>query len=241
MGCFATLSLFAQMRGTPNPNVAVPAIPTAFLAVQLAITLLTIVATVAGMWAVFAKAGEPGWAAIVPIYNLVVLLRIGGLPGWYVLLMFIPCIGGIIGLIVMIMATINLASRFNVGGGFVAGLILLPFIFYPILGFGSYECDGRSDRPKKRKRRKVKRAPVDDEDDLEPAPSKQPADNYDDDGNDEPADEPPPVRRSPAPRPTSVTRFNCPTCAAALRLPPDLPPGKRIRCPKCQKVFSVPE
>jgi|HubBroStandDraft_4_1064222.scaffolds.fasta_scaffold1125504_1 hypothetical protein len=84
---------------------------------------------VAGLWKTFAKAGEPGWAAIVPIYNAIVILKLGGKPWWWVL---IPVVGPIM----LIIAQIELAKRFGKGAGFGIGLVFLPFIFYPMLGFG---------------------------------------------------------------------------------------------------------
>ena len=96
--------------------------------IQLAVIVLIIVS----MWKIFAKAGKPGWAAIVPIYNIVVMLQIARKPGWWVLLMFIP----IVNLVVGIMAMIALGKNFGKGTGFVVGMILLPFIFYPMLAFG---------------------------------------------------------------------------------------------------------
>jgi hypothetical protein len=83
---------------------------------------------IASMWKVFTKAGEPGWAAIVPIYNIIVLLKIAGKPIWwfFILWLFIP----------VIFVVISLASNFGKGVGFAIGLLFLPFIFYPVLAFG---------------------------------------------------------------------------------------------------------
>ena len=81
---------------------------------------------------VFDKAGEPGWAAIVPIYNFIVMLRIAGKPGWWILLMLIPGVN----LIIMIIAMIALAARFGKGTGFGLGLAFLPPIFLPMLAWG---------------------------------------------------------------------------------------------------------
>lgn len=88
---------------------------------------------IAGMWKIFVKAGKPGWAAIVPIYNIIVLLEITGKPIWWFILMLIPFVN----LIVFIIVLVELAKRFGKGVGFAIGLLLLPFIFYPVLGFGS--------------------------------------------------------------------------------------------------------
>jgi uncharacterized membrane protein YoaK (UPF0700 family) len=96
-------------------------------------------AIIAGFWRVFTKAGKPGWAAIVPIYNLIVLLEIAGKPLWWIILFFIP----IANLVVVILIGIAVARQFGKGDGFGIGLALLAFIFYPILGFGDaqYQAD----------------------------------------------------------------------------------------------------
>jgi hypothetical protein len=99
-----------------------------FLFIELALIIFLIVT----MWKIFAKAGEPGWACLVPIFNVCVWLKIAGKPMWWVLLLWIP----IVGLILAILALIEFAKRFGKGGGFVVGLIFLPIIFYPILAFG---------------------------------------------------------------------------------------------------------
>jgi len=104
--------------------------------VQLAIAIFMIVA----MWKVFTKAGRPGWAILIPIYNAYVMLKIAGKPSWWLLLLFVPVVNIVIG----ILATMALATNFGKGGGFVAGLILLPFVFYPILGFGSAEYQAQA-------------------------------------------------------------------------------------------------
>lgn len=85
------------------------------------------------MWKIFEKAGKPGWAAIVPIYNIIVLLEIIGKPWWWLLLMLIPIVNFVIAIIVMV----QLAKVFGQGVGFAIGLILLGFIFIPILALGS--------------------------------------------------------------------------------------------------------
>ncbi len=79
------------------------------------------------------KAGEPGWGIIIPIYNIYILTKIAGRPGWWLLLMLIP----IVSLIIMIIVMMDIAKAFGRGAGTGLGLAFLPFIFYPILGFGS--------------------------------------------------------------------------------------------------------
>jgi hypothetical protein len=102
------------------------------------IYLAVVVFLIAALWKVFTKAGKPGWAAIIPIYNVIVLLEIVGRPWWWFLLMFIPVVNFVIGIIVMI----DLAKSFGKGVGFGIGLLLLGFIFIPILGFGSAQYVG---------------------------------------------------------------------------------------------------
>jgi len=98
---------------------------------------------VASMWKVFSKAGQPGWAAIIPIYNIYVMCKVAGRPGWWLLLMLIPFVN----LIVAIILNVDIAKRFGKGIGFAIGMILLPFIFWPILGFGSAQYQGAPPPP----------------------------------------------------------------------------------------------
>jgi Family of unknown function (DUF5684) len=99
-----------------------------------ALTILMI----AACWKIFTKAGQPGWAAIIPIYNWYIFCKIVGRPGWWVILLFIPFVNFIIGIILCI----DLAKSFGKGVGFGIGLILLGIIFFPILGFGSAQYQG---------------------------------------------------------------------------------------------------
>ena len=119
-------------------NDAVVAGAVAGVGMMLLIELVLGVVVIIGMWKVFTKAGQPGWAVLIPIYNMYVLLKIVGKPWWWLLLLLIPLVNIIIGIIV----AIALAKSFGKGGGFAVGLIFLPFIFYPILGFGSATYQG---------------------------------------------------------------------------------------------------
>jgi len=89
-------------------------------------------------WRIFEKADQPGWAAIVPIYNLVVLLRIVGRPMWWIILLLIPIVNFIAGAIIYI----DLSKSFGKGTGFGIGLLLLGIIFGPILAFGDATYQG---------------------------------------------------------------------------------------------------
>jgi len=96
------------------------------------IGLAIAVIMVASMWKIFVKAGKPGWAAIIPIYNLIVLLEIAGKPLWWFILFLIP----IVNLIVAIMVVASVARKFGKGIGFAIGMLVLAPIFYPMLAFG---------------------------------------------------------------------------------------------------------
>lgn len=89
-------------------------------------------------WRIFTKAGRPGWAAIIPIYNVYVLLQMVGRPAWWLLLTFIPVINFIIGIVLCV----DLAKSFGRGTGFGIGLFILGFIFGPILAFGDAKYQG---------------------------------------------------------------------------------------------------
>ena len=102
-------------------------------AVGSIIWLAILIAILAGVWKAFTKAGKPGWGAIIPIYNGILLLEIAGRPIWWIILFFIP----LVNLIVAIVVSIDVARNFGKGVGFGLGLAFLGFIFYPILGFGS--------------------------------------------------------------------------------------------------------
>lgn len=101
--------------------------------------LAVIVLWIAGAWMTFVKAGEPGWAAIIPIYNTYVLLKIVGRPWWWLILFLIP----IVNIVVLIITYNDLSKSFGKGPGFTVGLLLLGFIFMPMLGFGADQYRGK--------------------------------------------------------------------------------------------------
>lgn len=87
---------------------------------------------VVSMWKIFTKAGKPGWASLIPIYNLIVCLEIGRKPMWWIFLFLIP-FANLVAAFVLLQ---GLAEAFGKGTGFTLGLIFLPFIFFPLLAFG---------------------------------------------------------------------------------------------------------
>ena len=94
-------------------------------------SLLLSALAIASLWVLFTKAGEPGWAAIVPFYNLYVLFKITWGNGIMFLLLLIP----IANFVIMIMTYVKLAKAFGKGGGWACGLIFLGIIFLPIMAF----------------------------------------------------------------------------------------------------------
>jgi hypothetical protein len=116
-----------------DPNAALGAGAAAFSGITSIIYLAVLVLTIVAMWKVYTKAGEEGWKSIIPIYNVIVLLKIVGRPWWWILLMLIP----LVNFIVLIVVYNDLSKSFGHGLGFTLGLIFLGTIFMLILGFGS--------------------------------------------------------------------------------------------------------
>ncbi|MCC5951739.1 MAG: signal peptidase I [Acidimicrobiia bacterium] len=93
---------------------------------------------IAGMWTAFAKAGQPGWAAIVPIYNIYIWTKIVGREPWWIILLIIPCVN----FVAMVVLSVDMAKSFGKDAAYGIGLWLLPFVFWPMLGFGSSQYRG---------------------------------------------------------------------------------------------------
>lgn len=105
--------------------------------------LVAVVFIIASLWKVFAKAGQPGWAAIVPIYNLVVLCKVANRPVWWVVLMLVP----VVNFFVLALLSMDVAKAFGKGAGFGLGLWLFGFVFYPMLAFGKAQYQGGQPQP----------------------------------------------------------------------------------------------
>jgi hypothetical protein len=131
-------------------------------AVSLLISILIIVA----QWFIYSKAGQPGWAAIVPFYNMIVLLKIVGRPAWWICwflqiilfdlifimnqgltTMLLLMLSGITAMVFSVIITNSLSKSFGKDAGFTVGLIFLPYVFYPILGFGKATYIGPGGKP----------------------------------------------------------------------------------------------
>lgn len=93
---------------------------------------------IAALWKIFIKADHPGWAAVIPFYNIYVFLQVAGKPGWWLILLFIP----VVSIVITVLVNLAIADNFGRGIGFAIGLIFLPFVFCPILAFGNARYTG---------------------------------------------------------------------------------------------------
>jgi len=105
-----------------------------FAFIYLGILVLMLIS----LWKIFTKAGKPGWAAIVPIYNLIVWLEIVGKPTWWIILLIIPFVN----IVIFIMLTHQLSLSFGQGIGMTLVLLFVPFVGWPMLAFGSAQYVG---------------------------------------------------------------------------------------------------
>lgn len=106
---------------------------------EMVIILPIIVLQIVSMWKVFVKAKKPGWAALIPIYNILILLEITGNPWWFVfLIIFVP----IANIAIVIIVMLDLAKVFGKSTAFGVGLIFLSIIFMTILAFSKDEYLG---------------------------------------------------------------------------------------------------
>ena len=84
-------------------------------------------------WKLFSKANQPGWAIFIPIYNILVLLKVAKMSWWNILLLLIP----IVNIVITFMVYINIAKNYGKDAGFGVGMVFLPVIFIPVIAFGN--------------------------------------------------------------------------------------------------------
>lgn len=95
------------------------------------IGVVVFIIQIAALWKLFSMAGKPGWACLIPIYNIIVYFQVAGKPAWWILLLLIPGVNVVIKIIV----DLDFARAFNKSTAFAIGIILLPVIFLPVLAF----------------------------------------------------------------------------------------------------------
>lgn len=127
-----TLNLFAQTASNSSDN-------TSSIVIGVILALIGIVA----LWRVFQKASQPGWAAIIPLYNVYIILKIAGRPGWWLILYLIPFVNALVHIVV----SIDLAKTFGKSSAFgFFGLWLFSLIGFLVLGFGDAKYQGAAKR-----------------------------------------------------------------------------------------------
>ena len=115
-----------------------PVLASSGAAALIIVYLAFVILIIAEWWVIFSKAGRPGWAAIIPIYNIYVMCKVAGKPGWWVILMFIP----LVNIVTIFMLYIALAKSFGRTTIFGVFMVLLSIIFAGILAFGSATYQG---------------------------------------------------------------------------------------------------
>jgi hypothetical protein len=107
----------------------------------IVLCLIVAIIGIAGIWKVFVKAGQPGWACIIPIYNIYIMTKIGGKPGiWTLLALLLPFI--------FYIWILNMISKsFGKDEAYTVGLVFFGAIFWPILGFGNARYRGPYGNP----------------------------------------------------------------------------------------------
>ena len=116
----------------------------------ISLVIATAVLMIISVWKLFTKAGEPGWKSIIPVYGGYVWYQLTWTPGWFILLVVVSSvmqffseapvlliIASLVMFGVQIGLSINIAKSYGKGGGYAAGLLLLPILFYPMLAFGN--------------------------------------------------------------------------------------------------------
>lgn len=97
---------------------------------------ILVILLIASMWKIFTKAGQPGWAAVVPFYNAYVMQEIVGRETWWLAVYFF------LGPVWAIVISLDLAKSFGKEMLWGLGLIVFPYVFYPLLGFGDAQYKG---------------------------------------------------------------------------------------------------
>jgi Family of unknown function (DUF5684) len=109
-----------------------------FMAVFVVVYIAIIAVMIVSMWKLFAKAGKPGWAYIIPIYNIIVMLEIVKRPTWWIILLFIPFVNAIVGIIIMI----DFVKAFGKPASHFFLMLFFGIIYLPYLAFSDAKYVG---------------------------------------------------------------------------------------------------
>lgn len=118
-------------------------VTTAAVYIYLILSLLITAAIIVGIWKMFEKAGEGGWKSLIPFYNMYILYKISWGNGLLFLLLFLP----IIDIVMIIVTPFKTAKAYGLHPLYGVGLLLLPVIFYPVIGLGSSKYIGPDGKP----------------------------------------------------------------------------------------------
>jgi len=137
------MSVLALLGGTYSSDSSSSGAAAGVAVVIYLIYLALAVLAVVGLWKIFVKAGQKGWYALIPILNWYVIIKLVGREGWWLILLFIPCVN----FVVLVILSIDLAKAFGKELGYGLGLAFLSFIFYPLLGFSDAQYRGPQTTP----------------------------------------------------------------------------------------------
>ena len=108
---------------------------------MVTVILLILIYFFVGIWKLYVKLGAKGWASLVPVYNEYVLVKNIGLnPWWLVINCTLPIFQPFLAVYYYILKSVSLSKMFNTTNYFLAGLILLPGIFMPLLGWADFKA-----------------------------------------------------------------------------------------------------
>ena len=133
-------SSYSSSLGLESAFAAIGLVLSMFVGLII-VGLAIIIVVYAAYWAIMKKAGKEGIDGIIPVHNEICLLEICGIPKWWWLLNLVPGVGA---LIFAILLAIYVARSFGKTGGYAVGLIFLPFVFYPMLAWGSARYVGKT-------------------------------------------------------------------------------------------------
>lgn len=119
-----------NVESTINTTMSNPGLSALFIGIIIFSLLLGLIKLIS-YWKIFTKKGKPGWAILIPIYNVIVQIQVANLSMIYFLLLLIP----IVNIYAIFKINISMAHNFGKTTGFGIGLVLLPIIFIPLLAF----------------------------------------------------------------------------------------------------------
>ncbi len=88
-----------------------------------------------GWWMLYVKAGEQGWKIFIPFYRTYLLFKIAEGKGIKFLLLYVP----LLNIYYYFRVHIRLALAFGKRKKYGLGMVLLPWLFVVMLGFGDAE------------------------------------------------------------------------------------------------------